>query len=149
MADPTALLLAELEAEATPKGTRSSEQWAINNWNTWAARENKPSFELLEKVDATELLKRWFVETTGTNGKELDVDSQRKLYHSFARAIRKEKRWDLKTDPDFSSLQAVGNALVRRRRISQNKVTPTRAAALSSDEEAILEESAAFDNLLL
>ena len=104
--DPTAVLLAHLESIAVPKGTKGSEVWAKNNYNDWAKKREQPELEELvreDKFQAASRLKRWFVETKGVNEQELDVDTQRKLFHSLNRVIKKLCGWSLKDDDEFSS----------------------------------------------
>ena len=130
--DETDLLLAQLESRAVPKGTKGSEVWATNNYNDWAKVAQQPA---LEDLFLRASIKRWYVETRGVNNQELDVDTQRKLFHSLARVIKKKVGWSLKNDEEFTSLRDICNVYVKTQRVKQQKTEPKKAAYLTDDEE--------------
>jgi hypothetical protein len=136
--DETDLLLAQLESRAVPKGTKGSEVWATNNYNDWAKVAQQPALEDLlseSKHQAAMKLKRWYVETRGVNNQELDVDTQRKLFHSLARVIKKKVGWSLKNDEEFTSLRDICNVYVKTQRVKQQKTEPKNQPVRKKDPD--------------
>lgn len=128
------------------KNTKKGEMWAINNYNEWANRNSneRKNFDQLMETNKEEIsasLQRWYIGAVGKRKRELDVDSQRVLFHNLIRAVKKKTGIDIKNETAFTALRTVGNGVVKEQRLKQRKVEAKQAEELTFEEELMLYES--------